>query len=148
MESEGSYDLVFPVPREGRSPAQQWWAAQTQPLFYLQGDWGVCGEAWVYDPLPIHIPQAELRFGEHHYMRGFRLCLAAQWGDDDKHEFEHPHAYRNVLSGMIRGCLVVFKPNPFQTMRLKRLMQAEDIPYLGVLVGSHMLECEKLIRNS
>ena len=147
---EGRYNLAFPVPRDNRTPAQQWWAAQKKALFYLDNEWSVCGEAWVYDPkrdTPIHITQAELRFGQHAYMRGFKLCLALPWNDDDKHEFQHAHAYMNVLSGMIHNCLVVLKPSPFQTSRLKRLMKTHDIPFLPMFVGNHMLQCEKLLKD-
>ena len=149
---EGSYNLIFPVPRDGRSPAQRWWAKHRNPdLFYLQGPWGICGEAWIYgdDAQPIHRTNAELRFGEHPYMRSFHpLCLAVNWDGDDKHALEFPRAYENVISGMIHGRLVVFRPNPFQTQRLKRLRdQGVDIPYISVLIGNHMMKCEKLIKG-
>lgn len=146
---EGSYDLIFPVPREGRSPAQRWWTKNSH-LFYLQGSWGVCGEVWIYgkDAHPTHKTMAELRFGEHPYMRGFNiLCMAVQWDKDDKHSFLHPHAYDNVITGMMHGLLVVFKPNPFQLDRLMRLSRAADIPNLDVLIGQHMMHCEELLKG-
>lgn len=146
---EGLYDLIFPVPSTGRTPAQQWFAAQPpRDIYYLPDKWGITGQVWIFpkDGDVIHTKRGEIRFGNHPYMSSFNLCLAVYWDDDDKFELSHCRAcFRGgTLMGEIRGCSVVFKPYPFQVNRLRLLLERHpSIDNLAALIGMQMRRCRE-----
>lgn len=148
---EGVYDLIFPVPRKNQTPSQQWWSKQgSKKPFYLSETWSITGEAWIYDEQGIQTDNAELRFGNHPYMRGFTICLAVHWKTDDKYEFQNIQAAAagSTLTGFVGGCTVVFKPNPFQIAKLTRFMERHSqILNIAAFVGNEMFRCEKLLKE-
>jgi len=143
-------DLILPIPvkKSEQDPMQEYITQKKH--YYTQGDWVINGLCIMYGR-ESHIEyrdlHAELRFGQHDYMRGFKFCLKAQFERDDKHEIENVRAdpASQTITGSIHHCTFVFKVYPFQESRLRRI--TVDIPQLDVFIGNHIRVCNQLIEK-
>ena len=90
--------------------------------------WEIRGTVYIFikDNVTI-VKDAGIRFGEHGYMQGFRLCLATYFENDDKHELEHARACHNsrTIMGTIRSYSVVFQINKGQVQKMKQFLQSK-----------------------
>lgn len=153
-QNKGLLDLTFPIlsdPSKRLRP-QQWFythykGADTREYTPYE-DWVINGQAILLlsDGTLEQYKCAQLRFGRNPSMQGFHLCLMAHFPsiNDDKHEFETPHAAPNSvgLTGIVRGVACFFRVYPFQDARLRRFLSAEpDLPKLLALIGAHARLC-------
>ncbi len=144
MEEEGSqWDLVVPIPVEKcrQSKAQQWFLKQKQARFTFGDDWHLNGQVHVFHPDSVQtIEQAEVRFGQHPYKRGFGpVCLAAKFGNDDKWDMHdiQLHWESQTIVGCVGYCTVVFRVHPFQYTRIKRFGDVLGLK-IQAFLGQHM----------
>ena len=137
--TEEVFNLILPISRDEceRSKPQRWFLKQQHDnrAVYVPGDWQVNGEVFIYtkDGAIVHRNNAEIRFGEHHYMQSFKLCLAVSFQEDDKHEIQFPRAdlSSQTITGSIHNVTFVFRVYPFQHDRLKRLRRLHDFEGLN-----------------
>ena len=103
--------------------------------------WEIRGIAHIYDKDEglIIDKDAGIRFGEHYYMQGFRICLATRFQNDDKHEFYDTIAcWRSkVIMGIASSTAVVFIINDGQLEKLKKYAKNKyTTKNINVLVGA------------
>ena len=143
--------MSVPIPndKELQTPAQQLYVREYNNLIFLYGDWHLNGRLHLYsDTGELLIDKsAELRFGKHHYMRGFRICMRTTYQGDDKHSFTNLQFgwVSQTISGIVRGQTAVFYVYPYQVARLLRLqdtLELGDGSGLQTLIGTHIHNAE------
>lgn len=145
-------DLVIPMPleRSKQSIAQRYFQDEQRKedgARYLMGDWHINGEAHIYSPFGGDIlvfKNAELRFGEHPYKRGFgKFCFYVEYFDgvsrDDKRDFKKPilHWRSQTITGEVSGRTVIFRVYPYQFERLKKFCKDIKEEDTDAFCGKH-----------